>query len=44
MLYCMIQPFIESYLRSDSNKVLIIDDAKQIGKIVVIRYVGQQLF
>ena len=27
-----IQPYIESYLKSDSNKVLIIDGARQIGK------------
>ena len=25
MLYRKIQPYIESYLKSDSNKVLIID-------------------
>ena len=32
MLYRKIQPYIESYLKSDSNKVLIIDGARQIGK------------
>ena len=31
MLYRKIQPYIESYLKSDSNKVLIIDGAWQIG-------------
>ncbi|MCR5173097.1 MAG: AAA family ATPase [Oscillospiraceae bacterium] len=44
MLYRKIQPFIESYLKSDSNKVLIIDGARQIGKTYIIRHVGQQLF
>ena len=41
MLYRKIQPYIESYLKSDSNKVLIIDGARQIGKTFIIRYVGQ---
>jgi Predicted ATPase (AAA+ superfamily) len=44
MLYRKIQPFIESYLKSDSNKVLIIDGARQIGKTYIIRHVGRQLF
>jgi Predicted ATPase (AAA+ superfamily) len=44
MLYRTIQPFIENYLRSDSNKVLIIDGARQIGKTFIIRHVGRQLF
>ena len=44
MLYRKIQPYIESYLKSDSNKVLIIDGARQIGKTFIIRHVGRQLF
>ncbi len=44
MLYRKIQPFIENYLKSDSNKVLIIDGARQVGKTFIIRHVGQQLF
>ncbi|MBQ3381548.1 MAG: AAA family ATPase, partial [Oscillospiraceae bacterium] len=44
MLVRKIQPYIESYLKSDSNKVLIIDGARQIGKTFIIRHVGQQLF
>ena len=44
MLNRKIQPYIESYLKSDSNKVLIIDGARQIGKTFIIRYVGQQFF
>ena len=44
MLYRKIQPYIENYLKSDSNKILIIDGARQIGKTFIIRHVGQQLF
>lgn len=44
MLYRKIQPYIENYLRSDANKVLVIDGARQIGKTFIIRHVGQQLF
>ena len=44
MLYRKIQPFIENYLKSDSNKVLIIDGARQVGKSYIIRHVGRQLF
>ena len=44
MLYRKIQPFIESYLKSDSNKVLIIDGARQVGKTFIIRQVGRNLF
>ena len=44
MLYRKIQPYVEDYLKSDSNKVLIIDGARQIGKTFIIRHVGQQLF
>ena len=44
MLYRKIQPYLENYLKSDSNKVLIIDGARQIGKSFIIRHVGQQLF
>ena len=44
MLYRKIQPYIENYLKSDSNKILIIDGARQIGKTFIIRHTGQQLF
>lgn len=32
MLYRKIESYIENYLQSDSNKVLIVDGARQIGK------------
>ena len=44
MLYRKIEKYIENYLKSDNNKVLIIDGARQIGKTFIIRHVGQKLF
>ena len=44
MLYRKIQNYIENHLLSNSNKILIIDGARQIGKSFIIRYVGQKLF
>ena len=44
MLYRKIQPYIENYLKSEDNKVLIIDGARQIGKTYIVRHVGKQMF
>ena len=44
MLYRKIQSCIENYLQSDSNKILIIDGARQIGRTFIIRHIGQRLF
>ena len=44
MLYRKIQKDIEEYFSSNSNKVLIIDGARQIGKTYIIRHVGQKMF
>ena len=44
MLYRKIQSLIESHLKSDSKKILLIDGARQIGKTYIIRHVGQKLF
>ena len=44
MLYRKIQSYIESHLLSDSNKILIIDGARQIGKTYIIRKVSKELF
>lgn len=44
MLYRKIEADIEKHLTSDSNKILIIDGARQIGKTYIIRHVGQKLF
>lgn len=44
MLYRKIQITLEKYLNSDSNKVLVLDGARQVGKTFIIRHVGQKLF
>lgn len=44
MLFRKIQSYIETYLKSDSNKVLIIDGARQIGKTFIIRHTARSLF
>ncbi len=44
MLYRKIQNVIERHLTADSNKILIIDGARQIGKTFIIRHVGEKLF
>lgn len=44
MLYRKISSKIEQHLKSGSNKMLIVDGARQVGKSYIIRHVGQQLF
>lgn len=44
MLYRKIISKIETYFRSNSNKMMIIDGARQVGKSYIIRYVGKQMF
>ena len=44
MLKRKISDKIEEYLKSDSNKMLIVDGARQIGKSYIIRHVGTKLF
>lgn len=44
MLKRKIYSKIESYLKAPSNKMLLIDGARQIGKSYIIRYAGQQLY
>ena len=44
MLFRKIQKYIEDYMKSDTNKILIIDGARQIGKTYIIRYTGEKLF
>ena len=44
MLYRKIQAYIENHLRSDSNKILVIDGARQIGKTYIIKYTAEKLF
>ncbi len=44
MLFRKIIKTITMHLKSDSNKIMIINGARQVGKSYIIRHVGQQLF
>lgn len=44
MLYRKINTIIEDHLSSNSNKIMLVDGARQVGKTYSIRYVGKKLF
>ena len=44
MLYRKISITIEDHLKSGSNKILLVDGARQVGKTYIIRHVGKNLF
>lgn len=44
MLYRKISADIELFLRSSSDKILVVEGARQIGKSYIIREVGKRLF
>ena len=44
MLKRKITNRIEAYLKSDSNKILMVDGARQIGKSYIIRHIGTSMF
>ena len=44
MLFRKIETLIEEHLESDTQKVLLIDGARQVGKTYIIRHVGKKLF
>lgn len=44
MLYRKISKRIEDYLSSNSNRMLMVDGARQIGKSYIIRYLGKKMF
>ena len=44
MLYRKIAATIEAHLRSGSDKILLLDGARQVGKTYIIRHVGKQCF
>ena len=44
MLYRKIGNRIEEYLSSGSDRMLLIDGARQIGKSYIIRYIGEKMF
>ncbi len=43
MLYRKIKSYIENYLNSNEDKILLIEGARQIGKSYIIRNVGTEL-
>ena len=43
-MYRKIKSYISDFLKSGTNKVLVIDGARQIGKSYIIREVGTELF
>lgn len=44
MLYRKIAQTIEEYFTSKSDKILLVDGARQVGKTYIIRHVGRKLF
>lgn len=44
MLYRKIDKYIEDHLKSDSDKILVLEGARQIGKSYIIREVGTRLY
>lgn len=44
MLYRKVERTIEQHLKSGSNKIPLVDGARQIGKTYIIRHVGNKLF
>lgn len=44
MFYRKISEIIEEHLKSNDNRIMLIDGARQIGKTFIIRYVGKKLF
>ena len=44
MLYRKITKSIEKYLSSDTDRMLLIEGARQIGKSYIIRHVGEKMF
>ena len=44
MLERKFTPFLEHFLREDTDKILLVNGARQIGKSYLIRHVGRKLF
>lgn len=44
MLYRKIEKCIEEHLKSDSNRILLVDGARQVGKTYIIRHVGKKCY
>ena len=44
MLYRKISGLIADHLRSQDQRILLVDGARQVGKTYIVRHVGRQLF
>ncbi len=44
MLYRKIERYIEDHLKSDSDKILVLEGARQVGKSYIIRAVGKRIY
>lgn len=44
MLYRKIETVIDAHLKTNSQKILLVDGARQVGKTYIIRHVGKKLF
>lgn len=44
MLYRKIKSYIEEHLKSNEDKILLIEGARQIGKSYIVRNVGTALY
>ncbi len=44
MLYRKFEKRIEKFFQEESNKILLVNGARQIGKSYLIRYVGKRMF
>lgn len=44
MLYRKISKLIEEHLKSNTQKILLIDGARQVGKTYIVRHVSQKLY
>lgn len=44
MLERKLTPYLERFLTEESDKILLVNGARQIGKSYLIRYVGKKLF
>lgn len=44
MLYRKIGKKIEEHLRSGSDKIMIVEGARQVGKSYIIREIGKKLY
>ena len=44
MLYRKIHKVIEDHFKSNNNRILLLDGARQVGKTYIIREVGKKVF